>query len=276
MIVVKKDIVLDGSYNKPILTDVFYKQDSKKKDVIVFSHGFKGFKDWGAFNQIANFFAERNFVFIKFNFSHNGTSSSDMLNFVDLDAFGNNNFSKELDDLGFVIDWVFSSSIFNNLDITLIGHSRGGGISMLKTREDDRIKKVVTWASPSNFMKSIHEDKINIWKEKGVAYIYNSRTKQNMPIFIQFYQDCIENKSRINIQEAITNIKIPHLIIHGDKDPTVDIDQALDLKKWNNASELFIVKDADHVFGATHPYDEQVLPEHFNDIINRTISFINL
>ena len=185
--------VVKGSDNKDILIDVVYNKTLLDKKIVIFCHGFKGFKDWGCFNLVADYFANNNFVFIKFNFSHNGTSSSDMLNFVDLDAFGNNNFSKELDDLGFVIDWVFSSSIFNNLDITLIGHSRGGGISMLKTREDDRIKKVVTWASPSNFMKSIHEDKINIWKEKGVAYIYNSRTKQNMPLYYQFYKNCLDN-----------------------------------------------------------------------------------
>ncbi len=268
--------IIKRSGNKDIFIDITYKETLLNKKIVIFCHGFKGFKDWGCFNLVADSFADNDFVFIKFNFSHNGTNSTDMLNFVDLDAFGNNNFSKELDDLGCVIDWVFNSNMFNNLDITLIGHSRGGGISMLKTREDDRIDKVITWASPSNFMKSIDQDKVNIWKEKGVAYVYNSRTQQNMPIFIQFYQDCIENSSRINIQKAVSNIRIPQLIIHGDKDPTVSLDQALDLKKWNKTSELYIVKDADHVFGATHPYKGKLLPKHFNDIINRSISFINL
>ncbi|WP_435524823.1 hypothetical protein [Chryseobacterium indoltheticum] len=37
---------------------------------------------------------------VKFNFSHNGTTVEDPENFADLEAFGNNNYSKELSDLG--------------------------------------------------------------------------------------------------------------------------------------------------------------------------------
>ena len=54
------------------------------------------------------------------------------------------------------------------------------------------LSKLITWASPSNFLESIiniSEQKLNSWKEKGVAYVYNGRTKQNMPINYQFYED---------------------------------------------------------------------------------------
>ena len=63
--------IIIGTGNRPILIDVTYKENKKGKRVVVFSHGFKGFKDWGAFNQIAETFAENNFVFVKFNFPNN-------------------------------------------------------------------------------------------------------------------------------------------------------------------------------------------------------------
>ena len=84
-------------------------KNNSKKNVVLFSHGFKGFKDWGPFNQMAEFFANNNFFFIKFNFSYNGTSIDNPVEFVDLNAFGNNNFSLELDDLNLVIDWIFNN-----------------------------------------------------------------------------------------------------------------------------------------------------------------------
>ena len=47
-------------------------------------------------------------MFVKFNFSHNGTTLESPSDFKDLESFGNNNFSKELYDLiklylGFVV-----------------------------------------------------------------------------------------------------------------------------------------------------------------------------
>ena len=49
---------------------------------------------------MADRFADAGFVFVKFNLSHNGTTIEHPIDFVDLEAFGNNNFAKELDDLG--------------------------------------------------------------------------------------------------------------------------------------------------------------------------------
>ena len=93
-------------------------------------------------------------MFVKFNFSYNGTSIDSPFDFVDLDAFGNNNFCKELDDLELVINWVKDK--FFNSAIILFGHSRGGAISILKSVEDNRISNVVSWASPSNFLTKLN------------------------------------------------------------------------------------------------------------------------
>ena len=82
--------------------------------------------------------------FVKFNFSHNGGTAKNPIDFPDLDAFGNNNFSLELNDLDRVIEFILNEKIFSNkIDfkkVYLIGHSRGGGICAIKASEDLRIK----------------------------------------------------------------------------------------------------------------------------------------
>ena len=272
MIINQSNITIDGSDNRPILIDTTFNQNNVRRKVVVFSHGFKGFKDWGPFNKVAIQFAKNDFTFVKFNFSHNGTTIENPIDFVDLDAFGNNNFCKELDDLGFVLDWVEEN--LNPKEISLFGHSRGGGISMLKTVEDKRINKVISWASPSNFTSRMLKEKIAVWKDKGVAYIYNGRTKQNMPMYYQFYENCMANRHRINIKRAVEYMQIPQLIIHGSDDSTVKIEEAKNLNKWNSKSQLHIIDRANHVLGGFHPYDLDKFPTHLKEAVDITIDFL--
>ena len=148
-----ENIVIEGSAGKPILIDATFKANTEPKAVVVFCHGFKGFKDWGPFNKIATHFAQQDFVFVKFNFSYNGTTPTNPVDFDDLKAFGENNFCKELDDLALVLNWIKTCDILkgevDKTNISLFGHSRGGGIAMLKTAEDKSISKAISWASPA-------------------------------------------------------------------------------------------------------------------------------
>ena len=95
-----------------------------------------------------------------------------------------------------------------------------------------------------------------------------------MPLYIQLYNDCEQNKDRLDIQNSVSNLTIPQLIIHGDADPSVDVKEAYNLHKWNPCSELFIVKDSDHVFGASHPYNSNKLPSDLQIVVDKTIEFI--
>ena len=51
--------------------------------VLIFLHGFKGFKDWGHFPMVAEYLARSGFAVLRFNFSHNGTSPDRLTDFVD-------------------------------------------------------------------------------------------------------------------------------------------------------------------------------------------------
>ena len=274
-----KNITVEGKHNKPIVTDVFYNETHQSKKVIIFCHGYKGFKDWGAWNLMAASFASAGFFFIKFNFSHNGGTVEDPIDFPDLEAFGNNNYTKELDDLETIIDWVATNSSFTNevdlKEVSLIGHSRAGGIVLLKSNEDTRIKNVITLAGVCDFEKrTATVGDLEQWKKEGVKYVLNGRTKQNMPHFYQFYEDFIQNKERLDIKKATENLKIPHLIIHGDNDTSVLINEAENLKKWNLKSEFKIIEGANHVFNTSHPWKEKEVSKELNETVQLCINFI--
>ena len=275
----QQHFVINGKHQKPIVIDVTFLENKTNLPVIIFCHGYKGFKDWGAWNLMAKQFAEAEFCFVKFNFSHNGGTVEQPIDFPDLEAFGNNNYTKELDDLESVIDWVFNNDQVNKRAdlniISLIGHSRGGGIVTIKAEEDTRIKNVITLAGVSNFgSRTATSGELESWKEKGVKYVLNSRTHQQMPHYYQFYEDFIANEERLTIKRAVSNLKIPHLIIHGNEDTSVLISEAKNLKLWNPNSELKIMDGANHVFGASHPWGKDILPVHLSDVVKKCIHFL--
>ncbi len=271
------NIIINGSKNRSIGLDIFYKETGKPKPIVVFVHGFKGFKDWGHFNEIAKTFADTGFVFVKFNFSYNGTTPTNSLEFGDLEAFGNNNYLIELDDLRLVIDWVSKNeSLTNDINpesINLIGHSRGGGIVVLKAAEDKRITKIVTWAAVSDFINRNNQNTITLWKEKGVVHTYNMRTEQQMPLYYQFYETIQQNKERLNILKAAKELTIPFLIVHGTADNAVPFNDAKELHQACKQSKLLVIENGDHTFGVKHPFNETAFPDHANYVIQKTLEF---
>ncbi|NRR91340.1 prolyl oligopeptidase family serine peptidase [Winogradskyella undariae] len=273
---IDKNILLTREGKKSILIDTFYSEEKINQPIVIFCHGYKGFKDWGAWNLMAKHIADEGFCFIKFNFSHNGGTVNDPIDFPDLEAFGNNNYTKELEDLNDVIDWsqehFKNNSAINTTEISLIGHSRGGGIAIIKASEDSRITKLITLASVSNFENRFgSETEIENWKEKGVKYVKNGRTKQEMPHYVQFLEDFEANKERLHIESATKSLELPVLIIHGDKDTSVNIDEAYNIYEWSKNSQLEIVENAGHVFNTKHPWEKDILSVELNHV-SETIS----
>jgi len=281
MITELRNIRLQSKHQRPFLADVYYKANHQKKPIVVFSHGFKGFKDWGAFDLAARYFAARNFVFVKFNFSHNGTTVEQPTEFADLEAFGNNNFSIELDDLGVVMDWINSTDFpvddaeANKEKLSLIGHSRGGGISILKAKEDHRVAQLITWASVNEFGKFWKQNEMEQLKKEGVIYTFNARTQQQMPVRWQMYEDYFTNKDRLHIPAAVKSLTIPFFIVHGIGDETVPFSAAVEMHQWNTKAELLLLEKCSHTFGAKHPMEGEQMPEDFMDVCDATIEFLN-
>ncbi|MGB0429409.1 MAG: alpha/beta hydrolase family protein [Bacteroidia bacterium] len=274
-----RNLQLKGADNKPMLADVFFNMDGFNKPVVLFNHGFKGFKDYGAWNLVAEHFANEGFVFIKFNQSHNGTTVSRPQDFENLEAFGKNTFSRELTDIKIMLNWIgknnaLPTDLMNANDISLIGHSRGGGTALITANENTKVKRVITWAAIKNIPERHKNVSVNQWQTDGVIYTENSRTNQKMPMYYEVYEDFMANIDRFDIEKACKNLSVPQLIVHGTEDPTVIFQDALTIKSWNKDAQLYLVPNANHVFGASHPYNNNTLPSYTELAVKETISFI--
>lgn len=259
-----------------ILADVYFKKKNNKK-VVLFCHGFKGFKDWGAWNLVAKKFALAGFVFVKFNFSCNGIGEMELLDFTRLDLFEQNNYSKEIKDVETVLSWIKNDNFWKAIpieEINLIGHSRGGGIALVSALENLEINKVITWASIGDFDRFGSKENIEEWQKVGFKNFYNSRTKQDMKIAFQFYEDFKKNEARLNIESTCKQLKKPLLIMHGKKDEAVGFSHAQRIKNWKKTAELVLLENANHVFGARHPYKQLELPLELKEVVEKSLVFL--
>jgi pimeloyl-ACP methyl ester carboxylesterase len=250
------------------------------RPVVVFVHGFKGFKDWGHFPLLARFFAEQGFVFIKLNLSHNGVVVGGTGDLEDLEAFGHNNFSHELNDLGQLLDALHSPGATPlpaaRLDLRrlyLIGHSRGGGLVLLKAAEDARITAVATWAAVADLAPRWPAEVIAQWQREGVLYVPNSRTGQQLPMYYQIAEDYHANLPRLDLPRLVPQLRQPLLIVHGDPDETVPLRAAEELLARKPDAELLIVPTAGHMFGGSHPWTTPELPPLAQLVAERTATF---
>ena len=277
---IKKNQVLTRKEQKSIVFDVFFNKNEKPKPLVIFCHGYKGFKDWGSWDLMAEAFRKAEVFIVKFNFSHNGGTAENPIDFPDLEAFAENNYTKELDDLDSILNYFLSTDNDhkNEIDpnnVTVIGHSRGGGIAIIKAAEDSRITKLITLASVCDFAKRTATiSDLKQWQKDGVKYVLNGRTKQQMPHKYQFYENFIANEERLNIEVAEKSLQIPHLIIHAKDDPSVKFNEAESLHLWNENSTLLTIENSNHVFGAKHPWEESEMPSALNKVAEKSIEFI--
>ncbi len=270
----KKDYELITSARNLIRITAYGTENISNGKFIIAVHGFKGFKDWGFFPYIGKHFSRTGYCVITFNFSHNGIGENPA-EFTELEKFANNTFSLEVSELNEVISAV-KKGFFgktDNPEIGLIGHSRGGAVSLLSAYHSKDIKALVTWSSVSKLNRYTGRQ-IKEWNEKGYMEVINSRTKQVMRLNKTMLEDILRNSDDyLNLKNAAKNISIPWLIVHGENDLTVKVEEGKSLYEWSdkNKTEFVIIPKTGHTFNVTHPMKN--VPNAFEQVINITGNF---
>ncbi len=269
----KAHFTLEGAAGKTIFGDYMYDDQLTILGTIIFVHGFKGFKDWGAHNQVAAFFASNGYRYYKFNLSHSGVSAESPNDVTDMETFAANTVSKELYDLDQVVNYVMTHS---ESPLTLIGHSRGGGLVILKAAKDNRIANLVTWSSISDFHSLWKKEQEEEWLSTGRIHVVNARTKEKMPLNSTLLNDINQHQEAYDILKAAQQVEVPWLILHGDDDVNVDFGIAQQLAQKQLNAKIQKIAGANHVYGASHPYVAESLPPHLQEVVEKTLDFIQL
>jgi dienelactone hydrolase len=238
-----------------ILIDVRAGGRTSSRPAVLVLHGFKGFKDWGMFPRLAERLALAGFTAITPNLS--GSGVDDEGEFSLPERFGHNTFSAELYDVRRIVDALMRDELGVPAPTTLglVGHSRGGGIAVLHTATDPRIRALVTWAAISSVGRWPQIER-TAWRAAGRKDVTNTRTGQILPLYPDVLNDIEQSAAALDIEAAAARIRVPWLIIHGTEDDSVGFSEAESLKAASRAetTQLLPVEGGGHTFGAVHPW----------------------
>ena len=237
---------------------------------VVLVHGFKGFAHFAFFPYLADRLAAAGLTTLSFNFSGSGVGD-DMETFSDPEAFEQNTYTRELHDLGIVMGegerrgWITARR-------GLFGHSRGGGIAILRAARDVRVHALATWASISS-VRRWPTDVADAWRRRGWLDVENARTKQVFRLRPAVLDEATQHgEGMLDVARAAGMLLCPWLIVHGDADETVSIGEGESLARAaaSNA-ELLRVAGGTHTFNVSHGMTTP--SPQLREAVDRTVQF---
>lgn len=245
--------------------------------IVIFLHGFKGFKNWGAWHQMGKYFNEEGWALVLFDFSLNGISNEGDSDISNLENFRKNTIGSELKDLHELIEHlsnIKSLQKANFQNLCLVGHSRGGATALLyAAAHPKQINKVITWAGVSDLKRMYAAWDKKSWEKDGFISLKNQRTGAILPLNYTCYQD-LEKPGR-DVLQAAAALECEFLIIHGNKDEAVPMSDAEALYDACQHAVFIVVENAGHTFNTAHPWEaDKMLPPVFLHVIKETISFL--
>lgn len=269
-----KDFRLKTKEGDFLNINAFGFENIKSSLCLIFVHGFKGFKDWGFFPYTSKHFADKGFCVLSFNFSHNGVDDQGF-DFNRLDKFAENTISLEISELVQIINayknGFFEENVFGKM--CLIGHSRGGAVSLLSSLIE-KVDAYIVWASVDKLDRYTNRQKTE-WRKQGFVEVLNSRTNQMMRMNFSLLEDIEKNKSgSLSIENAVKDLHKPLLIFHGEQDLTVPITEGEQIYNWSDKSitEFERFPTCGHTFDIVHPFEGS--NKKFDLVLSKTEEFL--
>jgi pimeloyl-ACP methyl ester carboxylesterase len=165
-------------------------------------------------------------------------------------------FDAFVEDLNLVVDKFKDDKRFSS--ISLIGHSQGSLVAMLANQTN--IDKYISLAGPSNSIDHSIIAQVRLQNGDSIANIVKSHFKELsetgsiekidpnlMTLFNKPTQPFFASWMAYNPSEEIKKLKTPILILNGDKDLQVYLNDANALHEANSESKLVIIKNMNHV-----------------------------
>ena len=255
----KTSFELIGADGGPLRGEVRTAGRGVDRPAVIICHGFKGFKDWGFFPHLAVRLANAGTTVVTFNFSGSGVGA-DGESFSEQERFGHATISGDLADVRIVTDALMTGGLVPDLAVPhalgLVGHSRGGAVALLFAAQRPECRALVTWSAIASFLRW-DETTVARWRETGRIDIVNARTGDVLPLFSGYLDDLEAHGNReLNLLGAAASLTIPWLVIHGDADEAVSLEDAHTLASaaGSDTATVAVVKGGSHTLGARHPW----------------------
>jgi len=203
-----------------------HKGEKGSKNIVVLGHGVTGNKDRPFVVALGEGLAAAGIPALRFSFSGNGESEG---------KFTDSTISKEVEDLGAVLDHL------KEYTVCYVGHSMGGAVGVLRASEDRRIRLLVSLAGMVHTKAFAQREFGDVTPDEGFMW-----EEPDCPLSQAYMDDLTQIDTVVDLSSQIT---VPWLLVHGDEDDVVPIEDSHDiLAKANSHVQLVTIEGANHVF----------------------------
>ncbi|MBN1164076.1 MAG: alpha/beta fold hydrolase [Candidatus Krumholzibacteriota bacterium] len=250
------ELKINNPGSTPLEADLRSGRPEDSRPVIVVCHGFLGYKRWGFFPYLSEHLAAAGFHVLTLSFSRNGIDEHTGL-ITKPEEFAANTVSREVADLENAGRFVISDSFplpVQGPRLGLLGHSRGGSACLLASFSCPAVRSIVTWSAASKLDRYTDLRKQE-WKRTGRLEFKESRSPTPLWLDYAYYRDIDRNREKFDLKSRAADLKIPHLIVHGERDAAVTLKEARRLVQLPRPGKvsLQIIKGCGHTFGISHP-----------------------
>lgn len=208
----------------------YHAGNSSPRHLVVIGHGVTGNKDRPFIVALAKALANAGISSLRISFSGNGESEG---------RFADSTISKEVDDLEAVIDQA------SDFSIAYVGHSMGAAVGVMQASQDRRIRQLVSLAGMVHTKRFAETEFGMVKPDEG-----NMWDDENCPLSKKYMDDLTAIES---IAHYAPKIAVPWLLIHGNEDDVVPLQDSKDLlAKADKSTRLIEMPGANHVFAEPH------------------------
>ncbi len=198
------------------IAGILHLPDEKNPPCVIASHGLLSSKNSDKYISLGEQISREGMAMLRFDFSGIGESEG---------SEEDNTISKKMADLRAAIDFVHAYPHLGDR-IGLIGSSLGGFLSLIQASRDKRIRGVVIWATP------LHLDDLGTKKQE-----------EDYPLPPDAFFEDLPKHRLVPLLPRVSHC----LVIHGEKDELVPLDQALGIfYQLNTPKELHVIGGSDH------------------------------
>jgi hypothetical protein len=97
-------------------------------------------------------------------------------------------------------------------------------------------------------------------RNKGRAYVFNARTKQQMPLDVEILEDMDEHQERFHIIDRVKHAAVPIVLIQGTEDFQRLRNGSVKMLEANSSMEWIQIPEGNHTFKAVHPFQGTTEP----------------
>jgi len=188
--------------------------EKKPKKAVIVCHGFISNRVGKWKRDLCTKLSQKGYLAIRFDFTGNGESEG---------KIEEGTYSQEIDDLRKFIHFVRKKGCER---VGIIGHSMGGAVAILTMAKEKHIHAVATVSAPSNLGKRPYNEFLK-YAERPVP--------DKLPD--SFFNDI----KKYDIKKAVQSIKVPLLVIHGDKDTVVPHKESHTILKWADCPKQHVI-----------------------------------